>query len=78
MTETGTESGKAHNMKVREFQDLSRKHKYTLIRLMFQELWSLKIGRGVSSEQIELSGQLWTLSSLSSENWGNLEYQNPR
>jgi hypothetical protein len=45
---------------------------------MVQELWSLKVGEGVSSEQTELSGQIWTLSPHQNEIWGNLEYQNPR
>jgi hypothetical protein len=45
---------------------------------MVQELWSLKVGEGVSFGLIELSGQLWTLSLLPNEIWGNLEYQNPR
>jgi hypothetical protein len=45
---------------------------------MVQELWSLKFGGGVSSGQIELSGQLWTLSPLPNKFWGTLEYQNPR
>jgi hypothetical protein len=45
---------------------------------MVQELWSLKVGEGVSSGQIELSAQIWTLSPLPNEFWGNLEYQNPR
>jgi hypothetical protein len=44
---------------------------------MVQELWPLKVGGGISSGQIELSGQLWTLSPLPNEIWGNLEYQNP-
>jgi hypothetical protein len=44
---------------------------------MVQELWSLKVGGGVSSGQIELSGPLWTLSPLPNEFWGNLEYQTP-
>jgi hypothetical protein len=48
----------------REFLDLSRKYKYTLIQLTVQELWSLKVGGGVSSGQIELSGQIWTWSPL--------------
>jgi hypothetical protein len=61
----------------RKIWDLSRKNKYTLIRLMVQELWSLKFG-GVSSGQIELSGQIWTLRPLPNEFWGNREYQNPR
>jgi hypothetical protein len=43
---------------------------------MVQELWPLKGGGGVSSGQIELSRQLWTLSPLPNEFWGNLEYQN--
>jgi hypothetical protein len=38
---------------------------------MVQELWSLKIGKGVSSGPIKLSGQLWTLSLPPNENWGN-------
>jgi hypothetical protein len=45
---------------------------------MVQELWSLNVGGGVSSGQIELSGQLRTLSPLPNEIWKNLEYQNPR
>jgi hypothetical protein len=44
---------------------------------MVQELWSLKVGEGVSSGQIELFGQLWTLSPLPNKIWGNLEHQNP-
>jgi hypothetical protein len=40
----------------REFWVLSRKHKYTLIRPTVQELWPLKVGGGVRSGQIELSG----------------------
>jgi hypothetical protein len=62
----------------REFWDLSRKYKYTLIRPTVQELWSLKVGGGVSSSQTELSEQIWTLSLLPNGSWGNLEYQNPR
>jgi hypothetical protein len=45
---------------------------------MVQELWSLKVGGGVSSRLIKLSGQIWTLSPLPNEFWGNLKYQNPR
>jgi hypothetical protein len=45
---------------------------------MVQELWSLKVGGGVSSGQTELPGKLWTLSPTPSKSWGNLEYQNPR
>jgi hypothetical protein len=37
----------------------------------------VKVGEGVSSEQTELSGQLWTLSPHPNEIWENLEYQNP-
>jgi hypothetical protein len=33
---------------------------------------------GVSSGQIELSGQSWTLNPLPNGSWGNLEYQNLR
>jgi hypothetical protein len=44
---------------------------------MVQELGSLKVGEGVSSGPIELSGPLWTLSPVLSENWGNLGYKNP-
>jgi hypothetical protein len=62
----------------REFLELSRKHKYTLIRPTVQDLWSLKVGEGVSSGQIELSGQIWTLHPLPNESWGILKYQNPR
>jgi hypothetical protein len=62
----------------KEFLDLSRKYKYTLIRPTAQELGSLKVGEGVSSGQIELFGQLWTLSPLPNELWENLEYQNHR
>jgi hypothetical protein len=61
----------------REFWDLSRKNKYTLIRPTVQELWSLKFGGGVSSGQIELSGQIWTLNPLTNGFLGNHEYQNP-
>jgi hypothetical protein len=61
-----------------EFWDLSRKHKYTLIRPTVQELWSLKVGGGVSSRQIELSGQLWTFGPLPNKIRKNLEYQNPK
>jgi hypothetical protein len=43
-----------------------------------QELWSLKVGEGVSSGHIELPGQIYTLSPLPNGSWGNLEYQNPR
>jgi hypothetical protein len=50
----------------------------SLIQPMVQELWSLKVGRGVSSGQIELSGPHWTLSPIPYEIWGILEYQNPR
>jgi hypothetical protein len=59
----------------REFRDLSRKHKYTLIQPTVQELWSLKVGGGVSSEQIELSRQIWTLSPLPNEIWDTLNTQ---
>jgi hypothetical protein len=45
---------------------------------MVQELWSLKVGGGVSSAHIELSGSIWTLSLLPNDIWENLEYQNPR
>jgi hypothetical protein len=45
---------------------------------MVQELWSLKVGEGVNSRQIELSGQTWTLNPLPNGSWGNLESQNPR
>jgi hypothetical protein len=62
----------------REFWDISRKHKYTLIRPTVQELRSLKFREGVSSGQIELSGQLWTFSPLPNKTRKNLEYQNPR
>jgi hypothetical protein len=62
----------------REFWDLSRKHKYTLIWPTVQELWSLKVVGGVSSGQIELSGQLWTFSPLPNKIRKHLEYQNPR
>jgi hypothetical protein len=62
----------------REFGDVSRKHKYALIWPTVQELWSLKVGRGISSGQIKLSGQIWTFSPLPKEFWGNYEYQYPR
>jgi hypothetical protein len=45
---------------------------------MVQELWPLKVGGGVTSGQIELSGSIWTLSPLPNEIWKNLEYQNSR
>jgi hypothetical protein len=45
---------------------------------MVQELWSLKVEGGVSSGLLKLSGQIWTLTPLPNEIWGNLEYQNPR
>jgi hypothetical protein len=45
---------------------------------MVQELWSLKVGGGVSSAQIELSRSIWTLGPLQNKIWENLEYQNPR
>jgi hypothetical protein len=45
---------------------------------MVQELWSLKVGEGVGSKQMELSGQIYTLIPLPNGSWGNLEYQNPR
>jgi hypothetical protein len=45
---------------------------------MVQELWSLKVGEGVSSGQIKLSEQIWTLRTLPNKLWGNLAYQNPR
>jgi hypothetical protein len=45
---------------------------------MVQELWPLKVGGGVSSGQIELSGQLWTFSLLPNKIRKNPEYQNPR
>jgi hypothetical protein len=38
----------------------------------------MKIGRGVSSEQIKSSGQVWTLSPHPKEFWENPEYQFPR
>jgi hypothetical protein len=62
----------------REFWDLSKKNKYTPIRPTVQELWSLKVGGGVSSGEVKLSGQIWTLSPLSKEFWENSEYQNHR
>jgi hypothetical protein len=62
----------------REFWDLFRKHKYTLIRPTVQELWSLKFGGGASSGQIELSGQIWTLRPLPKEFRKNSKYKNPR
>jgi hypothetical protein len=58
----------------REFLDLFRKHKYTLIQSMVQELQSLEIGEGVSSGQIKLSGQIWNLSPLPNEFYVNPEY----
>jgi hypothetical protein len=45
----------------REFGDLSRKYKYTLIRPTVQELQSLEIEEGVSSGQIKLSDQFFGL-----------------
>jgi hypothetical protein len=48
----------------RKFWDLSRKHKDTLIWPTVQELSSLKFGGGVSSGQIKLSEQIWTLIPL--------------
>jgi hypothetical protein len=39
---------------------------------MVQEFWSLKVAEGVSSGQIELSGQIWTLSPLPNGSWGTL------
>jgi hypothetical protein len=62
----------------REFWDPSRKHNYALIRPTVQKLWSLKFVGGVSSGQIKLSRQLWTLSPLSNNFKENSEYQNPR
>jgi hypothetical protein len=38
----------------------------------------MKVGGGVSSGQIELSGQIWTLSPFQNKIWGIPEYQNPR
>jgi hypothetical protein len=57
----------------REFLDLSIKHKYALIQPTVQKLRSLKFGGGVSSEQIGLSGQIWTVKPLLKEIWSKSE-----
>jgi hypothetical protein len=61
-------------MKVIEnFENFPERKKYTFILPTVQELWSVKVGEGVSSEQTELSGQFWTLSTLPNGSWGNLK-----
>jgi hypothetical protein len=37
-----------------------------------------EIGGGVSSGQIELPGQIWTLSSVPNEIWKDSDYEGPR
>jgi hypothetical protein len=39
---------------------------------------SLGVLLELNSEQAKLPGQIWTLSPLSKEFWGNPEYKNPR
>jgi hypothetical protein len=84
LTENGAESGKIHNMKV--IEDLRPSHKAQLCPhltngsgVMIPES---RGGGGVllenNSGQTKLSGQIWTLCSLTQEFWGNPEYQNPR
>jgi hypothetical protein len=44
---------------------------------MVHELWSLEFVCGGVLLELN-SGQIWTLSPLPNEFWGNPEYQNPR
>jgi hypothetical protein len=62
----------------REFLDLFIKYKYTLIRPTVQELRSLKVGADVSSGQIRLSSQIWTVKPLLKEIWSKSEHKDPR
>jgi hypothetical protein len=45
---------------------------------MAQELRSLEVGEGVSSGQIKLSGQFWTLRPVPNEIWKDSDYEDPR
>jgi hypothetical protein len=45
---------------------------------MVQELRSLEVGEGVSSGQIRLSTQIWTLSLYPKEIGKNSKYKGPR
>jgi hypothetical protein len=61
-----------------EFWYLSIKYKYALIRPTVQELHSLEVGEGVSSWQIKLSGQFWTLRLVPNKIWKDSDYKDPR
>jgi hypothetical protein len=45
---------------------------------MVQELRSLEVGKGVSSGQIKLFGQFWTLRPVANEIWKDSGYEDPR
>jgi hypothetical protein len=45
---------------------------------MVQELQSLKVGGCVSSGQIRLSGQIWTVMPILKEIWSISEHKDPR
>jgi hypothetical protein len=70
--------GKVQWKSDREFCDLSRKNKYACIRPTVQELRSLEFGEGVSSGQIKLYTQIWTLSLYPKEIGKNSTYKGPR
>jgi hypothetical protein len=74
LTESGVESGKMHNMKVIDNLETFPESINTL--LYNQRLLAVLLE--LSSEQIKLSGQVWSLRPLPKEIGKNSEYNDYR
>jgi hypothetical protein len=75
----GTESKKLHRTKVIDncetFPEITNTPSYAQ---HFRSYGHCKLGRGIRSGQIMLSGQIGTLRPIAMESWKNFEYQIPR
>jgi hypothetical protein len=81
LTENGEESGKMYNVKVIDnFETFPESINMSSSDQQFKSYDHCKLGvlLEINSGQIKLSGQIWTLSPLPKELWGNFEYQNSR
>jgi hypothetical protein len=80
LTENGAESGKIHNMKVIEnFETFPESTNTSSYDQWFRSYEHYKLGvlLEINSEQIKLSGQIWTLRPLREEIWKNSKYKDP-
>jgi hypothetical protein len=82
LTKFGTESGKINNTKmVDNFYIFLESIDTPAYDQRIRSYDPCKLGvvlLEINSEQIRLSGQVWTLSPLPKELWGNSEYKDTR